>query len=528
MAIQISSKKIKNLTSFLASNVEISQRLHHILKDKLNPVSCKGQNCKEIPTFRTYSLGYYQFCSNKCAQNFKKTREKIKQTMEEKYGVEHYLQKEEFMEKQKETVRERYGVDNVSQAEEIKEKKKQTSRKNYGVDYPMRSSDVRQKTIETNLEKYGAKNPMQNEKVREKSRNRRNKKEIKRILQSDRFKGRVKPLFSIKEYKGIDKEYKFLCLKCEQIFADNLKKGKVPRCYNCYPSQKTSEAEKEVYYFLNELLDCEVKNNEYGIISDQELDIYIPEKNLAVEYDGLYYHGELNGNCDKSYHLSKTEKCEEKDIQLIHIFEDEWIDKQDIVKNRLKYILGEVDDFIYARDCEIKEITPPRKNSFLKKYHLQGEDRSKIKLGAFCGDELVSIMTFSNKRVALGNKNSNAEEYEISRFCTAELNVVGIAGKFLSYFKKNFNPTEIITYTDRRWSSHPTVYDNLEFELEKKTEPNYWYIKNERRMHRFTYRKDALEDKLDEFDPNLTEWENMQMSGFDRIWDCGNLKYVWN
>ncbi len=521
-------KELKSLTSFLASDVKISQRFFHILNHKLEQVECGRKECEESPTFQSLSMGYEDFCSIECAQQSEVTKKKIKDTFREKYGVEHHLQKEEFLEKQKETVREKYGVDNVSQAEEIKQKKKETCRDNYGVDFPTRSSVVRQKTIETNLQKYGVKNPMQNEKVKERSRNRRTKKEIKRILQSDRFKGRVKPLFDVDEYDGVKGEYKFLCLKCEETFTDNLRKGKVPRCYNCYPSQKTSEAEKEVYYFLNDLLDCEVKNNEYEIISDQELDIYIPEKNLAVEYDGLYYHGELNGNCDKSYHLNKTEKCEEKDIQLIHIFEDEWLYKQDIVKNQLKYILGEIDDTIYARNCEIKEINPSRKNSFLKKYHLQGEDKSKIKLGAFFENDLVSVMTFSNKRVALGNKNSSSSEYEISRFCTADKNVVGIAGKFLNYFKENYDPEEIITYSDRRWSSHPAVYDKLGFKLKKKTEPNYWYIKNERRMHRFTYRKDVLEDKLDEFDPDLTEWENMQMSGYDRIWDCGNLKYVWN
>lgn len=271
-------EEIKNLTSFLSLDVKISRRFYHILNNKLQRVECGLEGCLKTPTFKAFSMGYEDFCSMECAQKSEKTREKIKQTMKEKYGVEHHLQKEEFMEKQKETVRERYGVDNVSQAEEIKQKKKETCQENFGVDYPLRSSAVKQKTIETNLQRYGTKNPMQNDKVSQKAASQRAKKEIKRILRSDRFQGRVKPLFSIEEYHGIEKEYKFLCLNCEQTFTDNLIKGKVPRCYNCYPSQKTSEAEKEVYYFLNELLDCEVKNNEYGIISDQELDIYIPKK----------------------------------------------------------------------------------------------------------------------------------------------------------------------------------------------------------------------------------------------------------
>ncbi len=522
-------EELKSLTSFLASDVNISQRFYHILNYKLEPTECGRKGCDEIPTFQSFSMGYEDFCSIECAQQSEVTKKKIKDTFREKYGVEHHLQKEEFLEKQRETVREKYGVDNVSQAEEIKKKKRETCQENFGVDNPMESSEVRKKSIETWLKKYGVENPLKDEDIKKKVFSTRRKDAFESYVRRDRFKeDEVKPLFDKNSWKGKAEEHKFKCLRCENIFKSKIRSDRRIRCYNCYPSQKTSKAEKEVYYFLNDLLDCEVKNNTWGIIDDQELDIFIPEKNLAIEYDGLYYHSEFNGNCGRSYHLNKTEKCEDKDIQLIHIFEDEWIDKQDIVKTRLKHILDETDDSLYARNCKIKKMSPSRKNSFLNKHHLQGEDRSKIKLGAFFENDLVSVMTFSNKRVAFGNKNSNDREYEISRFCTADKNVVGIAGKFLSYFKEKFDPKEIITYSDRRWSRHPNVYDKLGFKLEKKSEPNYWYLKNERRMHRFSFRKDVLKDKLDEFDSNLTEWENMQMSGFDRIWDCGNLKYVWN
>ena len=523
-------EEVKNLTSFLWPDAKISQRFYHILNNKFQRVECDRKDCDEIPTFQSFSKGYVEnFCSYECAQNSERTKNRIKETKKKKYGVEHHFQKEEFLEKQRETVREKYGVNNVSQAEEIKQKKRETYLENFGVDNPLKSSAVRQKSIETWLEKYGVENPLKDKDIKKKVFSTRRKQAFEKYVRRGRFEeDEVKPLFDKNSWKGKAEKHKFKCLRCENIFKSRVRWDRRIRCYNCYPSQKTSEAEKEVYYFLDDLLGCEVQNNIWGIIDDQELDIYIPEKNLAIEYDGLYYHSELNGNCDKSYHLNKTEKCEDNNIQLIHIFEDEWIDKQDILKNRLKSALGEIDDLIYARNCDIKQISPSRKNSFLKNYHLQGEDRSKIKLGAFFDDELVSVMTFSNKRVALGNKNSDTREYEISRFCTAGKNVVGTAGKFLSYFKEKFEPKEIITYSDRRWSRHPAVYDKLGFKLEKKSEPNYWYIKNERRMHRFTYRKDTLEDKLDEFDPNLTEWENMQMSGFDRIWDCGNLKYVWN
>ena len=107
---------------------------------------------------------------------------------------------------------------------------------------------------------------------------------------------------------------------------------------------------------------------------------------------GDYWHSDIYR--DKDYHLIKTNLVEKQGYQLIHIFEHEWINKQEIIKSKLKSLLNIDQTRIYARKCIIKEISAKEKNTFLNQFHIQGEDKSKIKLGLFYQYELVAVMTF--------------------------------------------------------------------------------------------------------------------------------------
>ena len=182
---------------------------------------------------------------------------------------------------------------------------------------------------------------------------------------------------------------------------------------------------------------------------------------------------------------------------------------------------------IYARNCEIKEIANDLKNKFLNHYHIQGEDKSSVKLGAFYKNRLVAVMTFGKLRKALGQIHDE-DCYELVRFATiSNFTVMGIFGKLIKHFENNYNPKKIITYADRRWSNG-NLYEKNGFTLDHVSEPNYWYFKERefQRFHRFNFRKDVLKDKLPIFDENLTEVQNMFANGYNRIWDCGNLVFV--
>lgn len=264
-----------------------------------------------------------------------------------------------------------------------------------------------------------------------------------------------------------------------------------------------------------------------------EIDIFIPEKNIGIEFNGLFFHSEYGGGKLKYYHRNKTDECEKHGIHLIHIFEDEWIHQEEIVKSRLKNILGLSSKILYARKCNIREISFSQSMDFLYKNHLQGKTQaSNINIGLFFDEELVALMTFGFLSIDKGTKYRTPGEFELKRFCSKlNLNVIGAANKLLSFFERTYNPTSILSFANRCWTSSikNSVYDAMGFTLIGKTDPNYWYlVESNKRTHRFTYTKSNILKKFPNANPELSEIENMISMGFDRIWDVGSLKYMKN
>lgn len=401
--------------------------------------------------------------------------------------------------------------------ENLKNKIKDGVLKKYGVEHVWKVSDIHKKTME-NRDRESAIIKQKNT-VREKHLiNLKSKlSESKLTLLDD---------YSRNKSGNTSLSYNFSCNVCNRKFQSTLLGcGRIPKCPKCFPTTKNNKIET----FITEFLDS--KNIEYitntrKIIS-KELDIFIPKYNLAIEVNGLYWHGELNGK-DKNYHLNKTQECDQKNIRLLQIFEDEIINTPDIVLSKLSNILGLITNKIYARKCSIRIVDTNTKKSFLNKNHIQGDTRDTIRIGLYHGDELVSLMTLSKRKITRGNPT-----WEIVRFCSkTNLQVVGGFSKLFKFFIKNYNPEQIITFADLRWSNYKqinTVYNNNGFQYVSHTKPSYWYFyrsNNDKKYHRFSFRKDVLVKAG--FDPNKTEWEIMQERGFDRIWDCGNLKFIYN
>ncbi len=307
------------------------------------------------------------------------------------------------------------------------------------------------------------------------------------------------------------------------VVSNNLKETIKNNIINSeYNPEYRSKGEIELFEFVqsidNEAIRCDKKT-----LSGIELDILCKKHNIAIEYNGLFWHSEKQGK-NKNYHLDKTEMCLKKGIRLIHIFSDEWECKKEIVKSRLLHLFGQDTEKIYARKCEIKQLESKTKSAFLNEYHLQGDDKSNISYGLYHNGELVSVATFGKLRVNLGHKNRDTNNWELYRFCGK--NVVGGFSKLLKKFIKENNPQKIITYSDRNWSPSPehSFYGKVGFSFLSYTKPNYYYmLKYKKRENRFNYRKSVLISKG--FDANKTEREIMFENGYDVIWDCGNLKY---
>jgi len=408
-----------------------------------------------------------------------------------------------ILNKTKQTNLEKYGVESVFQNKEIQEKSKQTCIKNFGVENVSYSQEIVDKRRETIF-----------------------KTTFDRLLKSNRIKDRVIPLFDLNDYSGRDfrVKYPWECVKCGTQFNDDLYAGGIPRCPTCYPKLaniSTSKAEKEIAEFCKQYFPSLIENPR-TIIPPLELDIYIPEINLAIEFDGLFWHSEIGGKKDKNYHLNKTLACEEKGIRLIHIFEDEWNNKQDIVKSILLSAMGKITNKINSRECEIKKVKSKDAKQFLFDNHLQ-DYVPGISIGLYYNEELVSLIVLGASRF---NKNYN---YELLRYCN-KLNYIvnGALSKLIKYFIENYNPKNIITYSDLRYGTGKS-YSYCGFKYIGKSKPNYYYvsIKEVEKYNRVGFQKHKLNELLKEFDSNLTEWQNMQLSEYDRIWDCGNNVYSW-
>jgi len=318
---------------------------------------------------------------------------------------------------------------------------------------------------------------------------------------------------TIDEYKHNTK-IKYKCLKCETI-----RESVYPyiRCLKCNP-RIVSDGEREINEHIKSLMvntECNTRN----VINPLEIDILIQQHNLAIEYDGLFWHNH-NKLKNKNYHLNKTQLCESKGIQLLHIFENEWLEptKQKIWKSIISNKLGH-STRLYARNCEIKTVKATKKCEFLKVNHLQGDCPSSVNVGLYHNDVLVSLMTFGKSRF------SKKYDWELLRFCNGlDISVIGGASRLLKRFR-TMKSGSIVSYADKR-RSNGNLYKQLGFVHTHDSKPNYWYFKNSDKLEsRVKYQKHKLSEKLDDFNPNLSELENMHNNGYHKIYDCGNQ--VW-
>lgn len=284
-----------------------------------------------------------------------------------------------------------------------------------------------------------------------------------------------------------------------------------------------SGRETQLVDMIKNIYNGEIILNSRSVISPLELDIYLPELRIALEFNGLYWHSELYKEND--YHKKKSDLCEFNNIQLIHIWEDDFLYKKEIVYSMLSNKLKLNTNKIFGRKCSIREINDNKLvRSFLEKNHLQGFVGSSIKVGLFYEDELVSIMTFGQKRKIMNSISKN-NEYELLRFCNKlNTSVIGGASKLFNFFIKKYNPNEVLTYADRS-HSNGDLYDKIGFSFLSKTLPNYHYIIGDRRKHRFQFRKDIL--VKEGYDKNKSESLIMSERGINKIFNAGNNKYIY-
>jgi len=286
-----------------------------------------------------------------------------------------------------------------------------------------------------------------------------------------------------------------------------------PRC-----SIIISSYHNEIYEYIKEIYNGKVYTNDRKELDGLEIDIFIPDKALAIEVNGLYWHSydKIETIEEKTRHKNKFDKCVDKNINLFYIWEHLWRDKQEIIKSMIKSKLG-LNDKIFARKCSIDYIDNRLFFDFINKNHLQGSIGSSVKIGLSYNDELVCVIGF----------NRHAKyEWEVSRFASLlGTTIVGGMSKLFNKFISDYKPTSIMTYASLDYSNGNS-YKKIGFNVLGISKPGYFYYKNGEVFSRQQFQKHKLFNKLDKFDSNLSESQNMFNNGYRRCWNCGNIKLL--
>lgn len=278
-----------------------------------------------------------------------------------------------------------------------------------------------------------------------------------------------------------------------------------------YIRTEASHYEQELYEFLVGILpNTKVKRNvRLAAMHRKELDIYIPDLKIAIEFNGIYWHSKRIKQ-DKKYHFNKSILCQNAGIRLIHIYEHEWCDLQcqEKLKSLLRIACGVVDSKIYARQCEIREISNTDARKFNEENHLQGHRNAQVTYGLFYKNELVQLMSFSKTRYNRNLRGDN--DWEIIRGCPGSNNiVVGGVSKLFKRFVDDYNPKSIFSYCDFN-KFDGRGYEILGMKFIGYTVPNRMYVINGEVYNRNPKRYKEYKEKAEYI-----------------IFGVGSKKYLW-
>lgn len=428
-------------------------------------------------------------------------REKVRTTSRARFGTDHYSQTQDFKQRTADTCLEKFGVERPAQSPTVRQKMRSTNLERYGVPNAAQSAEIQQKMQDTNLERYGVINAAA----------RHISEATRAFLQAPT---RLTVALQTQTIREIAQEHG---ISVKPLY-DRVKLWNIT-----LPVWSTSSMERQIHDFVSQHYTGEIVINDRSLLNNQEIDIWLPDLNLAIECNGTYWHCESQGR-GSDYHLNKTLRCQEKNIDLVHIWENDWIDRRNIVESMLRYRLG-VCATVHARKLKPVELSTEQCRLFIEGNHLQGwAVGARACVGLI--DQNGSIMS----AMALGrDRFGKTQSWELLRFASILCYAIpGAASKLLKHFVSAHNPEKIISYSDRA-STRGAVYEKMGFVLDHYSRPNYRYTRDYMKFYsRNRFQKHRLPKLLEKFDAALTEWQNMQANGWDRLWDCGNAVYVWS
>ena len=455
--------------------------------------------CKVCGKIAIFTGRFTSFCSKDCShseQGNKIRHDNAKRTNLEVYGFENPMQNSVVKNKTVATTKLKHsGIGTGSSS--IKAKIDQTNLKRRGVTNPFSDVIVIDKIQNTHLQKYGSHYSQQHISAE--------------ALQLLSDKSYLQSLIDNEEpfYKASNK----LGITVSTLLKHIRKSGLVPH--------RKSRSQLELT-FEQLLIENDFNNfikNDRDILVGREIDFYFPDNKIAIEIDGLYWHSEVFDNAKAK--LVKTQMAYRKDVKLIHVFEDEILYKPEIVISRVRSLLGE-NQKIFARKCQVRELSFIEKRNFFNNTHIDGDTSSSFAYALIYNDEIVQAISIMKSRF------DKTVDFEIIRSSSKQgITVIGGLSKLFSHIK---HLGSFITFADLRWGEGSS-YEKAGFIREEDTNPGYSYFKSSegiKRHSRLKFQKSKLKNLLSNFDQTLSEADNMHNNGWLKIFDCGNAKYSYH
>lgn len=558
-------------TKFLNYDAPITTRVSYLFEGVTQQLACN--TCQAPLTITTPLQSAAKYCSWKCSAQNPQTKalrektsilkygasnpaktEKIKQRIQstslERYGVSNPAKAEKIRKQISEAVREslpqrtvaykktmiaRYGVEHPSQLESVKLKKQSTSRARYGVDYYWQTDEFKAITAKR-LSTLGVTNYSQLPEIKQKIANTK----LARYGNAAYNNGQ-KTKQTMQQAYGCHHKHSHwnnstrTIMEDPQLLADFIKNKTINTVADELSIAPTTvrnrlielnitdfAARKNQYESLvkDHLTQLGIKftRNNRSVLNGQELDFYLPEQNLAIECNGIFWHSELMGK-SKIYHLEKTRKAAAAGVKLVHFWDYQFDRSPELVLSMISHIVGKTAKTVGARQCKCVEISANDYRTFLKQNHLQSSVNSSIKLGLVHDTTLIAVL-------GLGRSRFTNNEVELHRFAVKTgYHIPGGASKlFHKFLEIAPECMQVVSYADRDFSIG-NLYNALGFHCLGETAPSYLYFKGRTVYNRIAYQKHKLSRLLDQYDPSLTEWQNMQLNGYNRFWNTGTLKY---
>lgn len=384
----------------------------------------------------------------------------------------------------------KYGKKNIFETDECKNKIKKTNNSKYGHDYYLQTNESRKKLQDKQFN--DAKNNLSFK--------------LQNFSDFTILDNLIRP-------KDKDGHYYFAkvsctCKKCGSTYITNIRRAQ--RCNKCYPEDwlnGTSKLEKSIVEYIRSFYNGQIIENDRSVISPKELDIYLPEKKLAIEIDGDKWHGCNDITLFKDLLKKAGEKqtlCNNLGIRLITIKECDYLDRPEVFKRFLIDAIGNRTR-IFARQCDIREISKEDAYNFCEYYHVNGYRNGSIKYGLFYKNDLVCVAVFGRHP---------KYEWECIRLCyKTGISIIGGWEKIQKHFGRKF-----LHYVNLQYFMGTNV-----------TGIGFRFLKNDIILSRNTLQKNTqIKKYCNNYNENLSDIENCINNGFTVIYDCGNDRRIYN